>query len=95
MVSVGPPPKEYNKLHVSLSPNVDSAAVNSNTEEENAIDIQDMQMEEEQPKGSTTDSEDSNPLSHTSISDVEDSDSDKDKHNSDTRKCPTQYEIVY
>ena len=86
MVSVGPPPKEYNKLHVSLSPNVDSAAVNSNTEEENAIDIQDMQMEEEQPKGSTTDSEDSNPLSHTSISDVEDSDSDKDKHNRDTRK---------
>ena len=86
MVSVGPPPKEYNKLHVSLSPSVDSAAVNSNTEEENAIDIQDMQMEEEQPKGSTTDSEDSNPLSHTSISDVEDSDSDKDKHNRDTRK---------
>ena len=62
MVSVGPPPKEYNKLQVSLSWSVDSAAVNSNTEEENAIDIQDMQMEEEeQPKGSTTDSEDSNP----------------------------------
>ena len=86
MVRVGPPPKEYNKLHVSLSSSVDSAAVNSNTKEENAIDIQDMQMEEEQPKGSTTDSEDSNPSSHTSISDVKDSDSDKDKHNSDTGK---------
>ena len=86
MVHVGPPPKEYNKLHVSLSSSVDSAAVNSNTNEENAIDIQDMQMEEEQPKGSTTDSEDSNPSSHTSISDVKDSDSDKDKHNSDTGK---------
>ena len=46
-----------------------------------------MQMEEEeQPKGSTTDSEDSNPSSHTSISDVEGSDTDKDKHNSDTGK---------
>ena len=87
MVSVGPPPKEYNKLHVSLSSSVDSAAVNSNTKEENALDIQDMQMEEEeQPKGSTTDSEDSNPSSHTFISDVEGSDSDEDKHNSDTGK---------
>ena len=87
MVCVGPPPKGYNKLHVSLSLSVDSAAVNSNTKEENAIDIQDMQMvEEKQPKGSTTDSKDSNASSHTSISDVEDSDSDKDKHNSDTGK---------
>ena len=48
MVSIGPPPKEYNKLHVSLSSSVDSAAVNSNTEEENAIDIQNMQLEEDQ-----------------------------------------------
>ena len=87
MVSVGPPPKECNKLHVLLSSSVDSAAVNSNTEEENAIDIQNMQLEEEeQPKRSTTDSEDSNPSSHTSISDAEDSDSKKDKHNSDTGK---------
>ena len=87
MVSVGPPPKEYNKLHVSLSSSVDSAAVNNNTEEENAIDIQNMQLEEEkQPKRSTTDSEDSNPSSHTSTSDAEDSDSNKDKHNSDTGK---------
>ena len=87
MVRVGPLPKEYNTLHVSLSSSVDSAAVNSNTEKENAVDIQDMQMEEEeQPKGSRTDSEDSNPSSHTSISDVGDSDSDKDKHNSDTGK---------
>ena len=87
MVSVGLPPKEYNKLHVSLSSSVDSAAVNSNTEEENAIDVQNMQLEEEkQPKRSTTDSEDSNHSSHTSISDAEDSDSKKDKHNSDTGK---------
>ena len=85
MVSVGPPPKEYNKLHVSLSSSADSAAVISNTEKENATDIEDMQVEEEeQPKGSTTDSEDSDPSSHTSVSDVEDSDSDKDDHNSDT-----------
>ena len=87
MVSVGPPPKEYNKLHVSLSSSADSAAVISNTEEENATDIDDVQVaEEEQPKGSTTDSKDSDPSSHTSVSDVEDSDSDQDDHNSDTGK---------
>lgn len=87
MVSVGPPPKEYNKLHVSLSSSADSAAVISNTEEENATDIDDVQVEEEeQPKGSTTDSKDSDPSSHTSVSDVEDSESDQDDHNSDTGK---------
>ena len=87
MVSVGPPPKEYNKLHVSLSSSADSAAVISNTEEENATDIDDAQVEEEeQPKGSTTDSKDSDPSSHTSVSDVEDSESDQDDHNSDTGK---------
>ncbi|CAH3041207.1 unnamed protein product, partial [Porites lobata] len=56
-------------------------------EEENATDIDDVQVEEEeQPKGSTTDSKDSDPSSHTSVSDVEDSDSDQDDHNSDTGK---------
>jgi len=79
MVHTGPPPPECDKLHVSLISSADSEAVVSNIENNNATDIQNMQLEkEEQPSGYMTGSEEGNTSLHMSNNDVEDSDSDQE-----------------